>query len=210
MKPSPIQPVHTLLDAALPGGDGQPLLRLQVEVETVPSGGGEETHLRVHLRSRFSEAALAAPVSRQDALAQDRKAGAGRLPARRVAALVRRGLSNQLTRRLARPLLGRDLNTWIDVRASTAPLLGGVRALMPRDVEKLQKIGVQLPAGDGPVARTWSGAISGSGARLGFAQFSLLRLDKRHLPAVLATLLGNKPFQMVATVAQVVEACAPE
>lgn len=205
---SPAVPTHTLFSAELPAAGGAPLLRLQLEIDTTPRGGGEETHLRLHVQSSLGNAALAAQRTPTDeALADNTARKAVSLPLRQATALVQRGLRNPLVQRFAAPLLRHDFNTWIDVRASTAPLMRGVGALMPKYVEKLQQIGVQLPADDDAVAQTWSGATHGE--RPGFAQLSLLRLDKRHLPPAVAALLGGAPFQAVATIAQVVETRDP-
>ena len=43
------------------------------------------------------------------------------------------------------------------------------------------------------------------GRHPGFAQVSLLQIDKRHLPKPMTTLLGDRPFQLVAAVVNVAE-----
>lgn len=218
-KSLPAAPVRTLLDAELPAASGAPLLRIQLQLETRERGGGEESHLRLHLQSSLGNAALAADTSpapprppqpaalprRVDTSRLTSRFGAfaARLPARGAAALLQRGLGNSLVRRAVTPLLQHDLNTWVDVRASTAPLMRGVAALMPSYTDKLRQIGVQLPSGDGPLAHSWAGATDGPNP--GFAQFSILRFDQRHLPTAAAALLGGKAFQLVATIAQVIE-----
>jgi hypothetical protein len=93
---------------------------------------------------------------------------------------------------------GRDLNTWFEVRASNASLDEGAAALVP---EKLNALGV-APVPDKPL-QTWAGALQGR--RPGFAVLSLLRLDKSSLPSVLKRLLGARPFQLSATLANTVE-----
>lgn len=204
----PVAPRHsTLLDAELPAADGQPLLKLQVHLDTEIRGDGEETRLRVHLQSCLGHAASAISRHTPKQTAALPKSGERSLrtrsPSQRVAALVQRSLNTPLLRRAAAPLMRHDLNTWIDVRASTAPLMRGAAALMPRYADKLRQIGVQLPPGNAPLAHTWIGPATGTNA--GQAQFSILRFDKRHLPGALAVLLGDKPFQIVATMAQVLE-----
>ncbi len=74
--------------------------------------------------------------------------------------------------------------------------------------DPLKRLGVELPPGDGPLAQTWAGETGGE--RAGHAQFSLLRFDQRHLPPALASLLGSRPFQLVAAVASVIERHIPE
>lgn len=97
-----------------------------------------------------------------------------------------------------RGALRRDLNSWVELRASNAALDEGSRALVP---EKLEALGI-APRADKPV-QTWAGALQG--ARPGFAMLTLLQLEKSGLPAVLRRLLGRRPFQLSATVANVVE-----
>lgn len=89
----------------------------------------------------------------------------------------------------------RDVNSWIEVRASNASLDEGSSALVP---EKLEKLGVSPRSGK-PV-QTWAGALG-----RGFAVLTLLKLDKANLPSVLRSLLGARPFQLSATAVSVVE-----
>lgn len=97
-----------------------------------------------------------------------------------------------------RSVLRRDLNSWVEVRASNAALDEGSRALVP---ERLEALGI-APQADKPV-QTWAGALQG--ARPGFAMLTLLQLEKSGLPKLLRRLLGSRPFQLSATVANVVE-----
>lgn len=92
----------------------------------------------------------------------------------------------------------RDLNSWVEVRASNASLDEGATALLPAD--KLDAIGVH-PQANKPV-QTWAGALRG---RPGYAVLTLLRLEKAGLPAALRRLLGARPFALSATAASVVE-----
>ncbi|TAM10749.1 MAG: hypothetical protein EPN72_09830 [Nevskiaceae bacterium] len=204
----PALPARSLFTAALPALNGTPLLSIEVGVETTPRSGGEETLWRLHLQSRLANAMQ--PITADPAVAPPAELTTRpttRLPVPRVATLVQRGLQrglkSRLVRRLAAPLLEHDFETWIDIKASTAPLMRGVGALMPGYADKLRDLGVNVSENDGSMAQTWSGMTHGK--RPGLAQFTLLRLDKRHLPPALARLLGDQPFQAIATVAQVVE-----
>lgn len=190
---------RTLLQAQLPGADGLPLLSFRLEMTSEPQGEGERVRLRAHVQTTLGNAAIDAPQSGRKPLGGYT---VGSLPARRVAALLQRGLTHPLARRLAAPLLRHDLHTWMEFHASTAPLARGAAALLPSS-DALARIGVELPPGDGPLAQTWAGETHGP--RAGYAQFSLLRFDKRHLPPALASLLGKRPFQLVAALASVVE-----
>lgn len=91
-----------------------------------------------------------------------------------------------------------DLNTWVDVRASNAALDEGSSALVP---ERLQSLGI-TPSATRPV-QTWAGSLGG--ARPGYAMLTLMQLDKDRLPAPLRAALGPKPFQLTATLVNVVE-----
>ena len=50
-------------------------------------------------------------------------------------------------------------------------------------------------AADQPVAESWAGE-----SPQGFAQVSVLQMDKRHLPERLAQLLGERPFSLAAAI----------
>lgn len=200
----PARTERTLLQAELPAASGLPLLRFYVEMTTEPQGEGERLRLRAHVHSSFGNAAAAVSAPTRPRLGVGSITG---LPARRTAALLQRGLAHPLLQRLAAPLMRHDVHTWLELHASTAPLARGAAALLSSS-EPLKRLGVQLPPGDGPLAQTWAGETGG--ARAGYARLSLLRLDKRHLPLALASLLGPRPFQFVAAVAGVVERHAAE
>lgn len=195
----PARTERTLFQAELPGASGLPLLCFRLEMTTEPQGEGERLRLRAHLHSSFGNAATAVSAPTSPHLGVDSVA---RLPARRAAGLLQRGLAHPLMQRLVAPLLRHDVHTWLELHASTAPLARGAAALLSSS-EPLKRLGVHLPPGDGPLAQTWAGETGGAGA--GYAQFSLLRLDKRHLPSTLASLLGPRPFQLVGAMASVVE-----
>ena len=97
-----------------------------------------------------------------------------------------------------RGALRRELNSWVELRTSNAALDEGSHALVP---DKLEALGI-APQAHKPV-QTWAGALPGT--RPAFAMLTLLQLEKSGLPAILRRLLGRRPFQLSATVANVVE-----
>ena len=115
-------------------------------------------------------------------------------------------LDNPLLRAIAEPLLRHDFNSWIELRASTADLADGAGALLP-ETDRLRALGIEPKLSDAkndaPMTQSWAG--SAMGPRPGFAQVSLLQIDKRHLPPALAAMLGARPFQMAAAVINVAE-----
>lgn len=120
------------------------------------------------------------------------RARAGGWLAERVQTLAP-ALSNSL-----QPLLENDLQTWVELHASTAPLADGAKSLLP-NAKGLAKLGI-VPV-DGPTAtplQAWSGQV-GSEA----AQVALLRLDESNLPEQLKEALGGKPFSLAAAVVSV-------
>ena len=92
----------------------------------------------------------------------------------------------------------RRLNSWVEIRSSSAALDEGSRALVP---ERLDALGITPTAGK-PV-QTWAGALGGP--RAGFAVLTLMQLDKEHLPLAMRQALGPKPLHLTATLANVVE-----
>lgn len=191
------------LSAELPGLTAEtPLLRLKLEMLSEELGEGGRFRLRAHLQANMASALtpLPAPQSAREAISGPNTASQ---PAAGVGRLLRMGLKVPAIRRAATPLIRHDINTWIDVRASTADLVDGARALLPES-EQLQALGIDTRmAGDGPMAQTWAGATGG--LTPGFAQVSLMQVDKRHLPKALSALLGHQPFQFVAAVVNVAE-----
>jgi hypothetical protein len=195
------------LAAEIPGlKPGKPLLRINIEMHSEPQGDGERLRLRAHWQANFASAlapALAAPSQPADAAA----ASSGvKLPAERVGQWLRQRLDNPLLRAVAEPLLRHDFNSWVELRASTADLAGGAGALLP-ETDQLKALGIEPklsdPKHDAPLAQSWAGASNGP--KPGFAQVSLLQMDKRHLPPALARLLGARPFQLAAAVINVAE-----
>jgi hypothetical protein len=192
------------LAAEIPGlRPGKPLWRLNLELLSEPQGEGERLRLRAHWQANFASAL--APALGAEAPLNAGPSGE-RLPVQRVGQWLRQRLDNPLVRRIAEPLLRHDFNSWLELRASTADLAGGASALLP-ETDRLKALGIEPKLSDStrdaPLAQTWAG--SAQGPRPGFAQVSLLQLDKRHLPPGLAALLGRKPFQLAAAVVNVVE-----
>lgn len=198
------------LSAEIPGlRPGKPLWRINVEMHSEPQGDGERLHLRAHWQANFASAL--GPALGVDAEPPPvAEAGPGpsteTLPAQRVGQWLKRRLDNPLLRAIAEPLLRHDFNSWIELRASTADLADGAGALLP-ETDRLKALGIEPKLSDArndaPMTQSWAG--SAMGPRPGFAQVSLLQIDKRHLPPALAALLGARPFQMAAAVINVAE-----
>lgn len=191
------------LAAEIPGFTADaPLWRIKVEMLSEEQGAGGRVRLRAHLQSHFSEV-LAKELPKPAPAPSLASPEGGTPPAPRVAQSLRLGLQLPALRRLAAPLMRHDFNSWIEIRASTADLVDGARALLPES-EQLKALGIDTRAqGDGPLAQTWAGMTGGR--HPGFAQVSLLQIDKRHLPKPMTTLLGDRPFQLVAAVVNVAE-----
>lgn len=195
------------LAAEIPGlRPGKPLLRLQMEMHSEPQGDGERLRLRAHWQFNFASAlgpALGVDPRQQNESSSE---SAERLPAERVGQWLRQRLDNPTLRRIAEPLLRHDFSSWLELRASTADLADGAGALLP-ETDRLKALGIEpklsTSTQNAPLAQSWAG--SAGGPRPGFAQVSLLQMDKRHLPPALAALLGSKPFQLAAAVVNVVE-----
>ncbi len=199
--------------AELPVGQREPLWRIRLQYVTQPQGDGERMVMRAHIQTNFASALRPAlqdkPRHEHAALAHDgRRSGTSlRLRERAGGAaqeLARRVLQAPLVRRLAEPLLQLDLNTWVEVQASTASLHAGSHELLPQ-AERLARLGIRpQTAGAEPLAETWSGDAGD-----GFAQVSVLQIDKRHLPPRLRRLLGEQPFGLAATIVNSAEQKPP-
>lgn len=193
------------LSAEIPGAAGAPLWKIDLQLLTQPHGDGEKLRVRAHVQTNFGSAlrpalGTGAGPDEPRAIAPEQRAltrsqRVGRL-AQRLAA---RALRTPVLGAIVEPLLRHDFNTWIEVQASTASLDKGARDLVPAQ-EQLARLGIQPRKGDGPLAESWAGQ-----ARGGFAQVSLLQLDKRHLPPRLAEKLGDRPFSLAAAIVNVVE-----
>lgn len=189
------------LSAEIPGNDGAPLWKIDVQVLTEPHGDGDKMRIRAHVQTNFASALRPSIGKKHD---DERAIGSGSRAltrAERVGALAQRAAARALRtpviRAFAEPLLRHDFNTWIEVQASTASLDKGARDLVPAQ-DQLARLGIR-PKNEGPI-ETWAGEAPG-----GFAQVSLLQLDKQHLPPRLAKSLGGKPFSMAAAIVNVVE-----
>ena len=198
-------PEELTFSAEVPvAGADAPLWRMNVQLVSEPHGDGERLRLRAHVQTNFAalRPGLTAPQRKTEALAGSGGRGSTALRlTERTAALAQRALANPVVNFLAQPLLKHDFNTWIDLQASTASLDDGAHALVPQS-DKLSALGIR-PARSkdgGPVAESWAGEAPG-----GFAQVSIVQLDKRHLPPRLAKLLRDKPFQMAGTVINTVQ-----
>ncbi|HVT36042.1 MAG TPA: hypothetical protein VHE37_10670 [Nevskiaceae bacterium] len=189
-------------------GAQAPLWRVQMHIEREPQAGGEKLRVRAHFQANFASAlrpALASDPAATDARALPSDAR-GLTLAQRTGALVQRAAARALqvpfVALVAEPLLQHDFNSWIEIQATTAPLDRGSRDLLPQS-EKLAALGIaptQRSGDEGPVADSWAGEAPG-----GFAQVSMLQLDKRHLPPRLAAALGDEPFHLAATIVNTVE-----
>ena len=203
-RPQPGQIEDLSFAAEIPlAGSNTPLWRVNVQVSSEPHGDGEKLRVRAHIQTNFasalrpalqaSHATAALPSPTRPNLAQ--RAGA------LVQRTAQRALQLPLVGALAEPLLEHDLNTWVEVNASTASLDKGSRDLLPQS-EKLNALGIRPKQGkgDAPMVETWAGEAPG-----GYAQVSMIQMDKQHLPPALAQSLGDKPFQLAATVVNTVE-----
>jgi hypothetical protein len=189
--------------AEIPGGLHGSLLKFDLRIDSEPHGDGERVRLRAHVQTNF--ASVLRPMLSQTSVPKDATISDSRAlaPAARVGRLaqrsVRRALANRVVRRLAEPLLQNDVNTWIEVQASTASLDAGAHDLVPQN-EKLAALGIRPARREGAHVENWSGAAGN-----GYAQVSLLQLDKSSLPPRLARRLGDQPFNLAAMVVNTVE-----
>ena len=196
------------LSAEIPGQrPGKPLWRINVEMHSEPQGDGERLHLRAHWQANFASAlGPALGVDAEPPPVAQSGTSTETLPAQRVGQWLKRRRDNPLLRAIAEPLLRHDFNSWIELRASTADLVDGAGALLP-ETGRLKALGIEPKLSDAnhdaPLTQSWAG--SAMGPRPGFAQVSLLQIDKRHLPPALAAMLGARPFQMAAAVINVAE-----
>lgn len=180
---------------------GQPLCRVELQTITEPVTGGERTRIRAHVQTRIGSVLL--PALRQTLAAQPRQppaakraalpadaassaptktlpARASRLAQQALRSSVSRALRLPVIRRIADPLLRLDLDTWVELNASDAPLDAGSRELLPQ-AQRLAELGIRpQPPGDQPQAQTWV-----MEAPDGFAQVSILQIDGHQLSAAL-------------------------
>lgn len=210
-RPADGEPEEFAFSAEVPvTGADAPLWRIEVKIASEPHGDGEKIRVRAHIQTNLASAlrpALKAPQAGGEHTALPSNSSGGMRLAQRAGALAQRTAARALQlpvlRDIAEPLLEHDLNTWIDVNASTAFLDKGSSELLPRS-DKLDRLGIRPKAmkpGDKPTVETWAGEAPGGG----FAQFSIVQMDKQHLPPQLADALGDKPFQLAAAIVNTAE-----
>lgn len=197
------EPERFAFSAELPAGRFGSICKFNLEVLVEPQRDGERLRLRAHMQTNLasvlrpaltreaaSDAAHSAPPSSLRAVVP-----AAAMQATRAAGRgLQRVLTSRTVTRLTEPLLRRDFNTWLEVQASTEPLHNGASSLVPQR-ERLAELGIHPSKGRGPQADSWSGYTA-----TGFAQLSLLQIDKSDLPPDLARRLGAQPFHLAAAI----------
>jgi len=202
--PAPAGAVRERLasSAELPLGQDAPLWRVQVHMVTEPQADGERTRLRAHIQTNFASAlrpALAPRAEAERPALSHRSSGTSLTLAQRAGGVAQRMAQRALeipgVRALAEPLLQLDLNTWVEIQSSTASLSDGSHQLLPQ-ADKLARLGiVPKRVADQPMAETWAGDGPD-----GFAQVSVLQIEKHHLPERLREMLGDQPFSLAAAI----------
>ena len=197
--------------AEIPAGVFGSILKLDVSVETEAHGDGERVRLRAHVQTNFASVLRPMLEAPPPPRKTRRRGGAGKPSASRALAPaasfvghlagrgVRRALSNPLVQRLAEPLMKHDINSWIEVTASTASLDRGAHDLIPRS-DKLESMGIRPARHAGPHVESWSGATA-----QGSAQVSTFQIDKKSLPKNLQKRLGDQPFNLAAMMVNTIE-----
>lgn len=192
--------------AEVPAGVFGSILKLDVSMDSEPHGDGERVRLRAHVQTNFASVLrpmLAAPPppkkSRRGKKSESRALAPAAFFGQVASRSMRRVFSNALVQRLAEPLMKHDINSWIEVTASTASLDNGAHDLMPQS-EKLASLGIRPARRDGPHMESWSGATA-----QGSAQVSTLQLDKKSLPKRLQKQLGDQPFSLAAMMVNTIE-----
>ncbi len=203
------QPERFAFAAEVPAGHHGAICRVQVQVLVEPQQDGDRLRLRAHMQTNL--ASVLRPALRRatdDPIGETAPSASRSLvpaTAERAAKVAGRGLqrvlSTRLAQRLTEPLLQRDYNTWIEVQASTEPLNEGAHSLVPQQ-EKLAELGIRprKPDQSGPVAESWGGRTAS-----GYAQLSLLQIDKSDLPPDLQRRFGAQPFHMAAAIVSTAE-----
>jgi hypothetical protein len=197
--------------AEIPAGVFGSILKFDVSVHSEAHGDGERVRVRAHVQTNFASVLRPMLEAPPPPRPQRRRNGSRKSsPSRALAPAasfvghlagrgVRRALSNPLVQRLAEPLLKHDINSWIEVTASTASLDRGAHDLMPRS-EKLESMGIRPARREGPHMESWSGSTA-----QGSAQVSTLQIDKKSLPKNLQKRLGNQPFNLAAMIVNTIE-----
>ncbi|TDU26546.1 hypothetical protein DFR24_3575 [Panacagrimonas perspica] len=197
--------------AEIPAGVFGSILKLDVTVDTEAHGDGERVRLRAHVQTNFASVLrpmLAAPPPPPKPRRRGKQKGASASRALAPAASfvgqlarrgVRRAFANPIVQRLAEPLMKHDINSWIEISASTASLDRGAHDLIPKS-DKLESMGIRPARHDGPHVESWSGATA-----QGSAQVSTLQIDKKSLPKNLQKRLGDQPFNLAAMIINTIE-----
>jgi hypothetical protein len=197
--------------AEIPAGVFGSILKLDVSVETEAHGDGERVRLRAHVQTNFASVLRPMLEAPPPPRRKTRRRDAGKASASRALAPaasfvghlagrgMRRALSNPLVQRLAEPLMKHDINSWIEVTASTASLDRGAHDLIPRS-DKLESMGIRPARHEGPHVESWSGMTA-----QGTAQVSTLQIDKKSLPKNLQKRLGDQPFNLAAMIVNTIE-----
>jgi len=196
--------------AEVPAGVFGSILKLDVSMETEAHGDGERVRLRAHVQTNFASVLRpmleAPPPPRKARRRAGGKASASRALAPAASFVghlagrgMRRAWNNPVVQRLAQPLMKHDINSWIEVTASTAPLDRGAHDLIPRS-EKLESMGIRPARHEGPHVESWSGSTA-----QGTAQVSTLQIDKKSLPKNLRKRLGDQPFNLAAMIVNTIE-----
>lgn len=216
--PAPLAGADRLrFSAEIPGLAGLALLKIALEAHTEPdSMGGERTRIRAHFQANLASVvkpALAALAARSQAAAAlaalpapasttSLRPATGLQALAPLRARANHWLAQQSSQYLPAlqqtlaPLLQHDLQTWVEVHASSAPLADGAKTLLP-NAEGLKTLGI-VPVENGTPLQAWSGQVGNESAAV-----SLLRLDDSHLPPNLKQALGGKPFNLAAAVVSV-------
>lgn len=196
--------------AEIPAGVFGSILKFNVSVENVVHGDGERVRVRAHVQTNLASVLrpmLAAPPpppsmrSRKGAKPSLALAPIGLMGqiAQRAQSRVRRALANPTVQRIAESMLKNDINTWIEITASTASLDRGAHELIPRS-EKLASLGIRPARREGPHVESWAGVTP-----TGTAQVSTLQLDKTSLPERLKKRLGDQPFSLAAMIVSTID-----
>lgn len=193
--------------AELPAGVFGSILKLDVTMESEAHGDGDRVRLRAHVQTNFASVLrpmLAAPPPPRKSLRERGSSSGALAPAAAFIGHVagrglRRAFSNAVVQRLAEPLMKRDINSWIEITASTASLDKGAHDLIPNSA-KLEAMGIRPALHEGPHVESWSGVTPH-----GTAQVSTLQLDKKSLPKRFRKKLGDKPFNLAAMLISTVE-----
>lgn len=158
--------------AEIPGFQGRPACRVDLQMLVEPHHDGQRLRLRTHLQANLASALRPALEAAFGARAAEQQSQATRQGLTRRAAYRLLGSGGQL-RRFAEPLLRHDLNSWVDVHASSASLDTGAAALLPAP-EQLAKLGIRpTPASAPAFAENWEGQSGNS-----YLQVSILQINR--------------------------------